>query len=192
MRFQQRQAVHQGPGQGVDALNARLANHKAARVPHRGDDLDPNRKDTAARCVNRLKTRRGLLHQQRARHRPRAIVAVKPARERIAAEDNHAAAIGVHLLDQRVIDLIQMGRQLLRPMLRAQLIRQRFRQRRKTGNIRHQRRPPHPVRQRPSFRQRRAPVLRDINPKLIHKYLSSNRPQRSRRFGLSVTCFLDL
>ena len=69
------------------------------------------------------------LHRERAGGRARAVVAVEPAGDRVAAEVDDVAAEALELGDERVEDAVQMGGQLLGAALRAELVGERLGQR---------------------------------------------------------------
>ncbi len=95
------------------------------RAPRRGDHL--------------VQFRHRTLHGQRAGGRARAVVAVDPAGDRVAAEVDDVAAEAVELGDERVEDAVEVRRQHLGATLRAQLVGQRLGQRREARDVGEQR-----------------------------------------------------
>ena len=66
------------------------------------------------------------LHALGRRAGPGAVVAVDPAGDRVAGEVDDVAVVGVELVDDGVEDAPDVGRQLLRATLRAELLGQRL------------------------------------------------------------------
>ena len=115
-----------------------------------------------------------------ARRRARAVVAVDPARDRVAAEVDDVAAVAVELRDDRVEDAVQVRRQLLGAALRAELGGQRLGERREAGDVREERRPGHPVRKLDAGRERAPPVPRDVRLGVVEgSRRRGRRPTRS-------------
>jgi hypothetical protein len=65
----------------------------------------------------------------------RSSVVVEPTGDRITAEADHAAAIAIHLGDQRIVDLVELTSQLLGAAPLAKRAHQRLGEWRKAGDI---------------------------------------------------------
>ena len=103
-----------------------------------------------------------LLHRERAGGRARAVVAVEPAGDRVAAEVDDVAAEAVELGDDGVEDEVEAGGQLLGAALRPELGGERLRQRREAGDVGEERRAVHAVGQLDAGRERPPPVAGDV------------------------------
>ena len=119
----------------LDQLDFRVANKEPPCVPdsqcglHREPDPCPGGRDDLAQRSHRS------LHFERAGGSARAVVAVEPAGDRIAAEVDDVAAETLDQSDQRVEHPIQVGGQLLGAALRPKDTCQPFGQRGKAGNV---------------------------------------------------------
>jgi hypothetical protein len=152
------QGVDQAPRQDVDQLNRRIADDE----PPRGTDGDSDfHGKTHARAAGRHDVgfaghRR--LHRKAARGCPQAVVAIDPARNRIATEVDDVATEPVEVVDQRLEHAVEIRGQLFGAPLRSKLARQRFRQLREPRNVREQRGTLHPVGKCSRVRQRTPPI----------------------------------
>ncbi len=108
------QQVDQAPGEDVDPLHVRVADEEAPRRADGHRDLHRQPHPGAAGRDDLLQPLlHRLLHRQRAGGGARAVVAVDPAGDRVAAEVDDVAAVAVQVLDQRVEDAVEVGGQLL-------------------------------------------------------------------------------
>ena len=130
-----RELVDQPPGEDVDELDLRIADDEAPRLPDHDGDLHSQLHVRPARRGDVAFPGDRLLHGQAARDGAHAVVAVDPARDRVAAEVDDVAAVRVELRDDRVEDAVQVRGQLLGAALRAELGRQGFGQRRESGDV---------------------------------------------------------
>ena len=80
-----------------------------------------------------------LLHREGAGGGARAIVAIDPAGDRVAAEVDDVPAEPLELGNEGVKDPVQMGSKLLRAALRPEFVGQRLGQRREPGDVREKR-----------------------------------------------------
>ena len=156
------EVVDQPPGEHVDQLDLRIADDEAARIAHGDGDL--HREPDAGRAGRDLLADHlhRLLHRERAGGRARAVVAVEPARDRVAAEVDDVAAEAVELGDDGVEDEVEAGGQLLGAPLRPELGGERLRQRREPRDVGKERRAVHAVRQFEAGRERAPPVAGDV------------------------------
>ncbi|RIH82547.1 hypothetical protein Mterra_02621 [Calidithermus terrae] len=156
-----RQHVEGAPGDGVDALDAGVAQGEAAHRArrHRGPDRQGGR---AALEGHRRHGGHRPLHRQRRRQGPRAGVVVEPGGEGVAAEAHHAAAVAVDLGDEDVVDGVEPVGELLSPPLGAQGLRQGLGQAGEAGDVHRQRGAPGPVRQAHPPGQRLPAVGREV------------------------------
>ena len=123
------------------------------RVPRRSDHL--------------VEFRHRTLHGQRAGGRARAVVAVDPAGDRVAAEVDDVAAEAVELGDERVEDAIEVRRQHLGAALRAQLVGQRLGQRREARDVGEQRRAVDGLRYLAARRERAPAVTGNVGVRVV-------------------------
>ena len=156
------EVVDQASGEHVDQLDLGIADDEAARVAHGDGDLHREAhtgragRDLLADHLHRL------LHRERAGGGARAVVAVEPARDRIAAEVDDVAAEAVELGDDGVEDEVEAGGQLLGAALRPELGGERLRQLCEPGDVGEERRALHAVGQLDTGRERPPPVTGDI------------------------------
>ena len=98
-----RQLLHGGElvdepaGEDVDELDLRVADHEAACGSDHDRDLHPQLNARPAGRDDLPDARDGLLHREGTRDGTRAVVAVQPARDRVAAEVDDVAAVAVEL-----------------------------------------------------------------------------------------------
>ena len=156
------EVVDQAPGEHVDQLDLRVADDEAARVADGDGDL--HREADAGRAGRNLLADHlhRLLHRERAGGRARAVVAVEPARDRVAAEVDDVAAEAIELGDDGVKDEVEAGGQLFGAALRPELGGKCLRQRREPGDVGEDRRAVHTVRQLDAGRERPPPVTGDV------------------------------
>ena len=91
-----------------------------------------------------------------------AVVAVEPARDRVAAEVDDLSAEALDVVDHRVEDAVQMCGQLLGAALRTQLVGQCFGQRCEPRNVGEQRGSRHAIVQLPAFTESSSPIACDV------------------------------
>ena len=92
----------------------------------------------------------------------RAVVAVDPARDRVAREVDDVAAEPVELADDGVEDPADVGGQLLGAPLRPELVRERLGERREAADVGEQRGPADAVRHRRARRKGPAAIPGDV------------------------------
>ncbi len=139
------QAVHKGARQGVDELDVRVAHHKPTGLTGGHRHLHAQLDGGASRGGDRLDARHGLLHLEPTGRRQHAVVAIEPARNRVAAEVDDTATETVQLAQYGVEDHVEHGRKLLGPPLRPELGGQCFSEGRKAGDVGEDRRARNPV-----------------------------------------------
>ena len=163
------QRIDQAPGKDVDQLYFRIAYEEPPRLPdghgrlHREADPRACRRDHLAQRLHRS------LHFERAGGGARAVVAVEPAGDRVAAEVDDVAAETLDHLDERVEHAIQMGCQLLGAALRAELVGQRLGQRGEARNVREERRAANAVGHRGPRGERVPAVAGDIGFEIVDR-----------------------
>ncbi len=163
------QCVDQSPCEDVDELNVRVADEEAPRRPdgdgglHREAHARAGRRDHLAELAHRL------LHREGAGGGARAVVAVEPAGDRVAAEVDDVAAETLELGDERVKDPVQVGGQLLGAALRPELVRQRLGQRREARDVREQRRTANAVGHRGPRGERAPAVAGDVGFQVVER-----------------------
>ena len=111
------------PASPSQLLALRVADEKAPRRPNRDRDLQPDRRFVVLAAAD------PVLHPQGCGDRPPAVVAVEPARHRVAAEREHRAAVIVHRRDQAAEEDVEPPRELLRPVVLAEATGERLGQR---------------------------------------------------------------
>ena len=116
-----------------------------------------------------------LLHRERARRGARSVVAVQPARDRIAAEGDDVAAHAVELVDDRVEDEIQAGGQLLGAALRPELLGQGLGQLREPGDVGEEGGAADAVGQLDALEERPSPVAGDVGLRVVERQSGAGR-----------------
>ena len=130
-----RELVDEPAGEHVDQLELGVADDESARRADGDRHLHGEPHGRRRGRDDLADSRHRLLHRERAGGGARAVVAVEPARDRVAAEVDDVAAEAVELVDDRVEDAIQVGGQLLGAALRPELVGQRLGQRREAGDV---------------------------------------------------------
>ena len=154
--------IDQPPGEHVDQLDSGIPDDEASRIADGHGDLDGQHDLGAGRCANGSHRRHGVLDRQTTCRGASTVVAIEPARDRVAAKVDDLAAEPFDIVDDRVEHPVQMSGQFLRATLRAQLVRKRFGQWREPGDVGEQRRSRHPIVQLATFTERSPPIPSQI------------------------------
>ena len=110
--------VDETPGQDLDELDLRVTDDEAPCRSHGHGDLQREVHGGGSRRDDLADPSHRLLHGERARRRPHAVVPVEPAREGVAAEVDDVAAEAIEVGDHGVEHPVQGRRQLLGAALR--------------------------------------------------------------------------
>ena len=127
--------VDETSGENVDQLELGVADDEAPGCAHRNRHLHSEPHGGRRGRDHLTDPFHRLLHRQCAGRRARPVVAVEPARDRVAAEGDDVAAHAVELVDDRVEDEIQARGQLLGAALWPELLGQRLGQLREPGDV---------------------------------------------------------
>ncbi len=137
--FGRGERIDEPPPEDVDQLDVRVAHQESPGRPNGDGGLHREANACAGRRDHLADFAHLLLHRERAGGGARAVVAIDPAGDRIAAEVDDVAAETLESGDKRVEEPVEVGGQLLGAALRAELVRQRFGQRREARDVREQR-----------------------------------------------------
>ena len=156
------QVVDEAAGQHVDELDVGIPDDEAARRPDSHGHLQRELDRRPARRPDRPDAGHRLLHRDGGCGRPRPVVAIDPAGDRVAREVDDLAAASIELLDDRMEDAADVRRQLLCAALCAELVGQRLGQWREARDIGEQRGAMDPVGQDAALEERPSPVTRQV------------------------------
>ena len=131
-----RKGVDQATGKNIDQLHVRITDDEPARRSHGDSGFHRERHTRSARRHDVVQAAHRLLHREAAGGRARAVVAIEPARDGVAAEIDDLTGEAMQLLDQGVKHPVQMLRQLFGPAVRAKLCGKRLGQRGEAGDVR--------------------------------------------------------
>ena len=157
-----REVVDQGARQDIDELDLGVAHHEPAGVTCGHRDLQGELDRRPGRRPDRPDAGHRVLHRQRGRGRPQAVVAIEPAGDGIAGEVDDVATVAIELLDDGVEDAAQVGGEFLCAPLRAELVRERIGQWREARDVGEQGRAADPVGHLGPGRERSAAVPGDV------------------------------
>jgi len=169
-----RKGVDQATGEHIDQLHIRIADDKPARRSHRDSGLHRERYARAARRDDVVQAAHRVLHREAAGGRTRAVVAIEPARDGVAAEIDDLTAEAMELLDQGMKNPVQMLRQLFGPAVRAKLGGQRLGQRGEAGDVREKCRTVNAVGHGLAARERPAAVARNVSLKVLQQFADAH------------------
>ena len=161
--------VDQASREDVDALDLGVADEEPPGRADRDRDLQLDRHARAAGRDELPHAGDRLLHPERARGRMRAVVAVDPARHRVAAEVDDVSPVPVQLRDEHLEDEVEIRRQLLDATLPAELRDERLRERREAGDVREECRPVDAIRHRHPGREGESAIAGDVRLGIVER-----------------------
>ena len=127
--------VDEPPGEHVDELDLGIADDESpgGADRHRDLHLDPHRGPAGRDGLAAARDR--VLHREAACGCARAVVAVEPAGDPVAAEIDDVATEAIELVSERLEHAIQVGGQHLCSALRTELGGKRLGERREAGDV---------------------------------------------------------
>ena len=170
--------VDEAPGEHVDELDLGIADDESpgGADRHRDLHLDPHR--GPAGCDGLAAARDRVLHREAACGCARAVVAVEPAGDPVAAEIDDVATEAIELVSERFEHAIQVGGQHLCSAPWTELGGKGLRERREAGDVGEQGGAADAVGQLPTGSERPPAIARDVRLGVVGGELFAQRQER--------------